>query len=328
MNKSLIIYGATGYTGRLVCAEARQAGLDFIVAGREAGKVRELAETLDVPCRVFSVDDRAGLHAGLKGCATVLNCAGPFARTAPGIMAACIAMGIHYLDITAEFGIYAFAESLSESAKAAGVMLLPGVGWDVVPSDCLAACLAARVERPRRLRFALQVAGSMSRGSAASAAEIMSVGLLARRDGRIVAVPDAKPAGFDFGEGPVECVPFSFGDLVTAWHSTGAPDIEMFVHVTGAAFPTGDLSKLPDGPSAEERSANRARVAAEVTGADGSVARAIIDTVNGYSYTPLSAVQAAARVLAGEHKAGFQTPATVFGWTFATTLADTQIIDL
>jgi short subunit dehydrogenase-like uncharacterized protein len=198
----------------------------------------------------------------------------------------------------------------------------------VVPSDCLALHVAAKVEQPQRLRMALQVAGSMSRGSANSAAEILAVGVLVRADGAITATPDAAPAQFDFGDGDVDCFPLSFGDLVTAWKTTRIPNIEMFVHVKGDAFPSGDLAAMPDGPSAEERDAHRASVVAEVTGADGAVFRARIDTINGYSYTPLAAVEAARRVLGGEHRAGFQTPATLFGAAFAESIADTTITDL
>jgi short subunit dehydrogenase-like uncharacterized protein len=328
MTKTLIIYGASGYTGTLISRQAKQAGLDFVVAGRDKVKLAALAEELGVPYEVFSVDDPDELRMALSDYAVLLNCAGPFARTAQPIMDACIDVGVHYLDITAEFNVYLLAETLSDKARNQGTMLLPGVGWDVVPSDCLAVHTAAHVKNPKRLRIALQVAGSMSRGSAISAAEIIAVGLLARTDGAIVSTPDAKPTEFNFGEGYVACYPLSFGDLVTAWHSTGIPNIEMFVHVTGAAFPDGDLSLLPDGPSDEERNSNRAKIVVEVTAADGTTACSMIETINGYSYTPLAAVEAARRVLSGEVKPGFTTPATLFGPGFASTIADTRIIDL
>ena len=328
MTAKILIYGAAGYTGKLIAERARQTGLAFEIAGRDEAKVAALARELGVAYRVFGVEDDAALRAGLEGVTAVLNCAGPFARTARPMMAACIAVGAHYLDITAEFKVYALAEEWSQRAADAGVMLLPGVGWDVVPSDCLASYVAAKVDQPQRLRMALQVAGSVSRGSANSVAEILAVGQLARADGVIATKPDAAPAQFDFGDGDVDCFPLSFGDLVTAWKSTSIPNIEMFVHVKGDGFPSGDLAAMPDGPSAEERDAHRASVVAEVTGADGSVFRARIDTVNGYSYTPLSAVEAARRVLGGEHRAGFQTPATLFGMAFAESIAGTTITDL
>lgn len=327
MTTTLLIYGATGYTGKLISERARQAGITFEIAGRNEAKVAALARELGVPFRIFDVEHAAALETGLAGITAVLNCAGPFARTAAPIMEACIAGGVHYLDITAEYKVYALAEALAERAAAAGVMLLPGVGWDVVPSDCLALYVAAKVERPQRLRMALQVAGSISRGSANSVSEILGVGLLARSAGAIVATPDAATASFDFGDGAVDCFPLSFGDLVTAWKSTGIPNIEMFVHMKGDAAPATDAA-MPDGPSAAQRDAHRASVVAEVTGADGTVFRARIDTINGYSYTPLAAVEAARRVLGGEQRPGFETPATLFGAAFALSIADTTITDL
>jgi short subunit dehydrogenase-like uncharacterized protein len=327
MTPTILIYGATGYTGKLVAMQARDTGLPFEIAGRNAGQVTALADQLGVPCRAFALDDPAAIRASLAGVTVVLNCAGPFASTARGLMEACIACGVHYLDITAEYKVFALAESWSERAAAAGVMLLPGVGWDVVPSDCLALYVAAKVDQPQSLRIALQVANSMSRGSATSVGEILGVGLLVRAEGAIVARPDAAPARFDFGAGPVDSVPLSFGDLVTAWKSTRIPNIAMFVNIKENVLPEG-VAAMPEGPSLEERVANRASAVAEVTGIDGTVVRARIDTVNGYSYTPLAAVEALRLVMAGQLKPGFQTPGTVFGAGFAVSIADTRIIDM
>ena len=160
-----------------------------------------------------------------------------------------------------------------------------------------------------------------------SVSEIVNAGVLARIDGELVSTPDAQPRLFDFGDGPVVCVPLSFGDLVTARHSTGIANIAMYVHIAGD-FPEGDLSLLPDGPGAEEREAHRARAVVEITGADGVIERSVIETVNGYSYTPLAAVEAARRVLQAERKPGFATPAQVFGPGFAESIAGTVITDV
>ncbi|MCU5775455.1 saccharopine dehydrogenase NADP-binding domain-containing protein [Erwiniaceae bacterium BAC15a-03b] len=321
----LMIYGASGYTGRMAAERAQAAGLDTILAGRDVQKLAALSAELGAEYRAFALDNHRDVAEALNDVAVVLNFAGPFAHTAEPLMLACIETGAHYLDITAEINVYRLAQYLGEEAAAANVMLLPGVGWDVVPTDCLAMQLARLVEQPQSLRIALQVSGSMSRGSAVSAGEIIGAGLLSRVDGELVATPDAQPARFDFGNGAVDCYPLSFGDLVTAWRSTAIANIAMFVHVTGDAFPEGDLSLLPDGPSAAERDAHRAFAVAEVSGADGSIARAVIETVNGYSFTPLAAVEAARRVLAGEHRPGFETPARLFGDGFAETIPGTRV---
>ncbi|UVH51159.1 saccharopine dehydrogenase NADP-binding domain-containing protein [Pseudomonas sp. CBSPBW29] len=324
--KTLMIYGATGYTGRMAAENAQAQGLDLVIAGRNRQRLDPLAAQLDVPYRVFT-PDTLGTDA-LEGIDVLLNFAGPFAQTAGALMQACIAAGVDYLDITAEINVYRLAEQLGARATEAGVMLLPGVGWDVVPTDCLAMQVASRVQNPQSLKVALQVPGSMSRGSALSVGEIIGAGILARVDGQLIATPDAQPYSMDFGDGPVLCAPLSFGDLVTAWHSTGIPNIAMFVHISGDAFPEGDLSQLPDGPSLQQREAHRARAVAEVTGADGQVMRSVIETVNGYSYTPLAAVEAARRVLAGERQPGFATPGQLLGREFAESIAGTTIIDV
>ncbi|MCF5725173.1 saccharopine dehydrogenase family protein [Pseudomonas syringae] len=317
--KTLMIYGATGYTGRMAATHAKQLGLNLVIAGRNAGHLASLAAELGASYRVFTAD-----ASQLEGIDVLLNFAGPFAQTAGALMRACIANGTDYLDITAEIKVYRLAEQLGADTD---VMLLPGVGWDVVPTDCLAMHVASRVQQPQSLKIALQVPGSMSRGSAMSVGEIIGAGVMTRIDGQLVATPDAQPQHLDFGDGPALCAPLSFGDLVTAWHSSAIPNIAMFVHITGEAFPEGDLSLLPDGPTQAQRDAHRARAVAEVTGADGTVARSVIETVNGYSYTPLAAVEAARRVLGGERQAGFQTPAKLFGVGFAQTIAGTQITD-
>ena len=317
--KTLMIYGATGYTGRMAAEHAKQLGLNLVIAGRNAERLASLAAELDVPCRVFAAD-----ASQLQGIDVLLNFAGPFARTAEPLMRACMASGTDYLDITAEINVFRLAEQLGAGAD---VMLLPGVGWDVVPTDCLAMHVASRVPQPQSLKIALQVPGAMSRGSALSVGEIIGAGVMARIDGELLATPDAQSQLLDFGDGPALCAPLSFGDLITAWHSSAIPNIAMFVHITGEAFPEGDLSLLPDGPTQAQRDAHRARAVAEVTGIDGTVARSVIETVNGYSYTPLAAVEAARRVLGGERRPGFETPAKLFGVGFALTIDGTQITD-
>lgn len=322
---TLLIYGATGYTGQMAAARAKALGLSVEIAGRNRPRLAALAAQLDLPYRVFDAD--ASADTALSGVSVLLNFAGPFAHTAEALMQACIKAGVDYLDITAEINVYRLAEGLGAQAASNQVMLMPGVGWDVVPTDSLAVHVARRVRNPLSLSIALQVPGAMSRGSAMSVSEIIGAGVLTRADGELIPASEATPRHFDFGQGPLLCVPLSFGDLVTGWHSTGIPNIAMYVHVAGDAFPQGDLSQLPDGPSSEEREAHRARAVVEVTGADGTIARSVIETVNGYSYTPLAAVEAARRVLSGERRGGFATPANIFGGGFAESIAGTVITD-
>jgi short subunit dehydrogenase-like uncharacterized protein len=327
MNK-LMIYGATGYTGRMAAERAAASGTPLVLAGRNASALVSLAASLGVDYRVFPLDDIAEIDRSLRGVGALLNCAGPFARTADVLMRACIRNGVHYLDVAAELDGYRLAEVLDVEAKAAGVMLLPGSGGSVAMLGCLAGHTVARTSNPSSIRVAMHVSGGLSRGSAVSAMGSVTSETLARVDGTLVARSAGAIRKLDFGMGPVNCFQVTLPDLITIWRSTGVPDIEAFVHVTGDGFPQGDLSALPDGPSDQERLANRYQAVAEVAGADGDVVRSILDTVNGYTFTATAAAETGRRVLAGEDRPGFQTPALLFGNGFAETIADTTIVDV
>jgi short subunit dehydrogenase-like uncharacterized protein len=325
---TLMIYGATGYTARMVAQHAKAAGLDFIVAGRDPNALAELSTQLGVTHRVFSLERPATIAESFAGVSVVLNGAGPYLRTAEPLMRAAIGAGVHYLDFAAELDSYRLAETLDADAQAAGVMLLPGSGGSVAMLGSLAAHAAQRVTKPRKISVALRVTGAMSRGSLVSATENITTETLARIGGRLQSVPPGATRLFDFGAGPVEAFQLTLPDLITIARATGAADVETFVHLAGDGFPQGDLAALPDGPDAQARAASRYQAAVEVTGEDGDVARSILDTVNGYSFTALAAAEAARRVLAGETRPGFQTPAGLFGAGFARTIADTTIVDL
>ena len=242
-------------------------------------------------------------------------------------MEASIRNGVHYIDTAAELDSYRLAETLGAEARAAGITLLPGGGGSVAMLGSLAGHAVARVQNPRKIQIAMHVSGGMSRGSAISATENMTAETLARVDGELVTVANSIRK-FDFGQGAVESFQVTLPDLITIWRATGVPDIETFVHLTGDGFPTGDLSLLPDGPSDEERLANRYQAIVEVTDVLGKVFRSLLDTVNGYSFTAIAVAKAGRRVLAGEVRGGFQTPAGLFGNGFAETIADTTITDL
>ncbi len=324
----LMIYGATGYTGRMAAEHAKAAGTPIVLAGRSEANLATLAAKLGVEYRVFGLDEDAAVDRGIAGIAVLLNCAGPFMRTADALIKASIRNGVHYLDTAAELDSYRLAEALDDQTKAAGVMLMPGGGGSVAMLGSLAGHGVERVPNPRKIRIVLHVAGGLSRGSAISAMENVTVETLARVDGALVASPSDGIETFDFGKGAVDCFRVTLPDLITIWRATGVPDIETFVHVTGDGFPQGDLSLLPDGPSEQERLANRYQALVEVTDDQGQVVRSLLDTVNGYTFTAMAVAEAGRRVLAGEMRPGFQTPAGLFGNGFAQTIADTTIIDL
>ncbi|PVH95773.1 hypothetical protein DM02DRAFT_689382 [Periconia macrospinosa] len=328
----LLIYGATGYTGRMVTQNARDLGLDLMISGRTSSTSTEkFASELGVPYCLFDINQNEVIDTILASVSVLLNCAGPFFRTAEQLMSACIRNRTHYLDISAELGTYKMAEESDQEAKDAGVMLLPGCGGSVVMLGCLAGHALKRVENPVSVDVALYVAGSMSRGSAISASESLRVECLQRLDGKLVAqkATDAMQFDFDNGQGCVTTYPVTLPDLITIWKSTKIPNISTYVHVAGDAFPTGDLGDMPFGPTKEEREATPYHAAVKVLAEDRkNVTCAVLHSKNGYTFTGLASVEAVSKVLRGSVKAGFQTPTLVFGNDFVETIADSCIKNL
>ena len=323
--KKLMIYGAPGYTGRMAAARAKEVGLELVVAGRDETALQEMATTLGVEYRVFALDDLASIEHALKDIQVLLNCAGPFVHTAGPLMAACLRMDTHYLDIAAELDSYQLAAQHDREGVDVSVMLMPGSGGSVAMLGSLAARAVGQVAAPVSIRIALHVSGAMSRGSAISASQHLSAQCLMRKGDMLTPRDPAERCDFNFGRGMVSCFPVTLPDLITIARQTGIGDIETYVHVSGGAFQEEGVDALPEGPTAQEREDSRYQAAVEVVDAHGATTRMVLDTVNGYSFTPLAAVEAARRVLAGEFRAGFQTPVGVFGNGFAETIADTRI---
>lgn len=323
----LMIYGATGYTGKLAAIHAGKIGLDFVVAGRTEKRTAELASSLGVPFRIFRVDDLAAVASALADTQILLNCAGPFARTTKSLVKACVEAKVHYLDISAELDSYHLVEQHADEAARQNVMLMPGCGGSVAMLGCLVKHLLKDGSTPSQIDVALHVSGSMSRGSAVSAAENVAAACLQRLNGWLVPQDATRTEDFDFddGKGKVACFPVTLPDLVTMWKSTGAANIKTYVHTSGAAFPSGDLSRIPEWPTEEERNANLYHAAATVIMSDGSIRQALLHTINGYTFTPIASIEAVRRMLGGEVRLGFQTPADIFGADFVGDVQGSEI---
>jgi short subunit dehydrogenase-like uncharacterized protein len=345
-----LLYGANGYTGELVARLASARGHRPILAGRGAAEVCALAEELGLERRLFELDDPARVDDAVSGMSAVLSCAGPFSRTARPMAEACLRTRTHYLDITGEVAVFEELAARDAEALAARVMLLPGCGFEVVPSDCLAVHLKGRLPGARRLALAYAATGGPSRGTATTAIEGLGRGGLVRRAGVLTPVPSAwKTRRIDFGEGPRVAVTLPLGDVTTAWHSTGIPDIEVYFAAppglralaaaeryapallgSGAVrrFLSGQAQARPRGPSAEERRRARGFVWGEVDDDAGGRAASRLATPDGYTLTAHAALAAVERAVAGQAPAGFQTPAKAFGPDFVLTLEGVTRTDL
>jgi short subunit dehydrogenase-like uncharacterized protein len=335
---ALLVYGANGYTGALIAERAAAHGVRAILAGRRAESVNALGTRLGLPARVFGLDDRDGLNAALDGVTVVLNCAGPFSRTAAPLVEACLRARVHYLDITGELEVLEALAARDAEARAAGITVLPATGFDVVPSDCLAAEAHHRLPTATHLALAFRAGTRMSRGTSMTTLENLSGGSAIRRDGAIVRIPSGgKTRSIDFGDGPQPAITIPWGDVATAYHTTGIPNIEVFVAVpralrvgmrlarwAGPLLGSAPLQRFlkarvqagPAGPSAEERARGVSHLWAEARDEAGHVVELRLETPEAYELTSWTALALAQRALRGELPLGFQTPARACGRGF------------
>ena len=331
-----LLYGANGYTAQLMLPLLRQYGLRPVLAGRSAGKIELLAREYDLPFRIFDLDNAEATRAALADVPLVLHCAGPFIHTAKPMLEACLQTRTHYLDITGEIGVFELAARLGDRARAQGITLLPGSGFDVVPTDCLALFLHRLLPDATHLTLAFANVGSgLSQGTARTMAEGMGEGGAIRRNGKIVRVPLGHRAmEVDFGGLRRFVMAIPWGDVATAFYTTGIPNIEVFTAVSPRMyrslrwqkafnwflqlravreFAQRRIDKRPPGPSAERRAAALTYVWGEVRNAAGITRQARLHSPEGYTLTAHSALLIAKKILAGEGRPGFWTPAGLFG---------------
>jgi saccharopine dehydrogenase (NAD+, L-lysine-forming) len=326
-----MIYGANGYTGELVARLAVARGERPVLAGRNAAAVNALATELGLDAVVA---DLPSIKTALSQVDAVAHCAGPFVRTARPMVDACLATGTHYLDVTGEPAVFEAVLARDAEAKAAGITLLTGGGYDVVPTDCLAARLAAELPDATELEIAFRAGGGLSRGTALTGLNISTGGALRRVDGRLVTGPAGQPSrSVEFPSGSRTVGAVTWGDVVTAYHSTGIGNITVLTTVPPGAFALLRLAPVralaaafvgrgPAGPSAAVRARTRVEIVAEVRSASGT-RRGVLTGPNGYDLTADAVVRGIPRLAAAPP--GAHTPATAYGPSFVQELEGVEV---
>ena len=330
-----MLYGATGFTGRLIAQEAKRQGLSPILAGRSEA-VDALAAELALPSRVFSLSDVAETRRALDGVSLVAHCAGPFAATSAPMIDACLRARTNYADITGEIDVFLAAQSRHKAAQTAGIVLCPGVGFDVIPTDCVAACLVEALPDATHLALGFNGAGARSPGTARTSIESLRLGARVRRSGAIVAEPlGHRTRSIDFGTGTKLAVAIPWGDVATAYFTTGIANIEVYV----AASPHSiarmrhldrlrPLLRVPlvrsllgrmaarnnPGPSQKQRDSDKTWIWGEARNDRGDVRTARLTTSNGYRLTVDGVLMAVRALLARPDGAGgYFTPTQLLG---------------
>ena len=339
-----MIYGANGYTGELIAREAVKRGQTPVLAGRSLAKVEPLANELGLQAVGFTLDDVAGATRQIQGMNVVLNCAGPFSATAEPMMKACIAARSHYLDITGEIAVFELAQSLDEKARSAGIVLCPGVGFDVIPTDCVAASLKAALPDATHLALGFDSRSGFSPGTAKTSVEGLAQGGKVRRDGKIITVPLAyQVRNIDFGDGAKDAMTIPWGDVSTAYHSTGIPNIEVFMPGSPRMISSARkanyirpllgfnwvqklikarIAKTVKGPDESARASMPTFVWGEVRNGRGEKKTARIRTANGYSLTITGSLEVVSHLMANQPNGGAYTPSRLVGPDLVTRLPD------
>ncbi|HQU60773.1 MAG: saccharopine dehydrogenase NADP-binding domain-containing protein [Phaeodactylibacter sp.] len=337
MKDRCLLYGSTGYTGQLIARLAAEQGLPLVLAGRNAEKTGSLAAALGLDHVVFGLEDIDEVQENIQDFGAVLHAAGPFIRTAPPMMEACLRAGVHYLDITGEIAVFEMAAALGPRASETGIMLMPGAGFDVVPTDCAALYLKNQLPDATHLSLGIASVGSrLSHGTATTMAENLGGPGAVRRNGKIVAVPVGHQT---------KTIPYSdelkrfamtipWGDVSTAYYSTGIPNIEVYSAVHPKTYRwiklqryfnwllrsnlvrnymKSRIKKQPAGPDDKQRERGRSYVWGQVSNAAGEERTVRLSMPEGYTLTAITSLNIVRKVLSGNAPAGFRTPAMAYG---------------
>lgn len=333
---SILIYGANGYTGRLIVKVAAAQKLPIVLAGRHYHSIKHLAAAYKLPFRVFDLQDSVAIIEQMGDIKILINCAGPFPQTAPQLLAACLQTGTHYLDINGEIEQFEWMKQQDDAAQKAGILVLPGVGFDVVPSDCLAKLLANNFPEGNRLELAfMNKGGGISHGTLTTMLTRLGKGGAARIGGQIRFSPlGAKGKWVDFGNGKQFCMSIPWGDVSTAAHGTHITDTVVYSAVPYKVFcilkgqflfnwllrtrlfkkiAQHYIDKKVFGPTAEQNQQGRSLLWARLSAPDGSYQEVNLEGPESYWLTALTSVHITRLCLKGNRLTGYHTPATAFG---------------
>ncbi|KAA9409669.1 saccharopine dehydrogenase [Haloarcula hispanica] len=333
----VVIYGSYGYTGNIIAQAAIDRGLEPVLAGRNRDELSTQAIKLGCESEVVGLDEPKVLDVLLDDADAVVHCAGPFSRTWEPMVEACLRTGTHYLDITGELDVFEAIHERDSEAREAGIMLLPGVGFDVVPTDCLAAHLADRLPDADTLALAFHAEMGVSKGTAKTMVEHIDAGGAVRRDGRIERVTvgsESREIDFGWGHDGMNTVSIPWGDVSTAYHTTGIPNVTVYMSMPPSAARQQRFAGLfapvlglppvkatlkwfieqtTEGPDAEERASVPSFVWGEARTDDGDRVESRLRGPHTYDLTAATAVEITQRVIDGDAPAGFQTPAGAYG---------------
>jgi len=335
-SNTFLLYGANGYSGKLITDLAGAYGLKPVLAGRNEKSIRQVADKYSLDYIIVDLSETEKLKQVFSRFPLVLNAAGPFRYTADRITETCLQTRTHYIDITGEIEVFEMLFQKDPLAKNAGIVLLPGTGFDVVPTDCMALWLKNQLPGATKLQLAFANEGSgISHGTAHTMIEGLGMGGAVRKDGKIIPKPlGHKGMWVDFGSKKLFVMSIPWGDVSTAYHTTGIPNIETYTAVPQKVFKALKIQGLfnwilrtemvknlarkkinagPAGPTPEKRKNAFSYVWGRAEDDNGNSVTGKMITPDGYTLTAHSSLLIAKKILNNQLKPGFQTPAGLYG---------------
>lgn len=316
--------------------EFKQTTFSIILAGRNHQALQQQSAETGYPFEVVDIHETAKLKNLLSKAALIVHCGGPFRFTAKQMIDACIETQTHYTDITGEWQVFELLAGYDEAAKQAGIQIMPGTGFDVVPSDCLAVHLKKRLPSATHLQLAFaMVPGGMSRGTKKSMTESLGHGGVMRKNHLLVPFTLGKDVlDLDFGSFTAKTTRIQWGDISTAWRSTGIPTIEVFAgassgSIRGLKISNGlgwllrnrkvknyllkKIDRGSAGPSAEHLQTGKCYLRGQVWDDQGNTNVSLFNGPNAYALTAKTAALIAQKIMHGNFSSGYKTPAQQYG---------------
>lgn len=346
--KSWMLYGAYGYTGSLIAQEAKNRGHSPVLAGRSAEKLIPFAKKLDLNYIVLDLNDDNILTKTVNEFDLVFHSAGPYKFTSAPMVRACLKTSTNYVDITGEIPVFEQNFEHDAQAKDNGMAIISGVGFDVVPTDCLAKYVSEKITKPTSLDLGIVAMSNPSPGTLKTMLEHYNIGQLIRRNGILKPIENEEIRKIRFSDKERTVRPVTWGDLSTAYRTTGIPNITTYFPLP-KKFPNllGSIGVSPKellenkeskknvdrwieenvhGPDDFKRKTYRCYISASVYNDQGKEAHAWLETMESYRFTAVAGVRSVEKLFDVE-PTGVLTPALAFGKDFILEIPETKRFD-